>query len=382
MEFSFEQGPIRPPSEARSLLVRTTRNCPWNKCAFCHTYRGTKFEMRSVEEIEDDIEKVKAIADEIKALSLRYGEGGTITGLVAGSVCDRNSNYSVSFKTVAAWLYHGGESVFLQDANSIIMRTDDLVRIITFIRDTFPSVARITSYCRSNTAARKSLDELTSIRKGGLSRIHTGMESGCDPVLKFMRKGVAAEEHVRGGRKIKEAGISLCEYVMPGLGGRKWSREHAEETARVINEINPDFVRLRSLHVVKGTDLYEMMQEGAFEPLGDEEILEEIRWFVEGLNGSETTIVSDHILNLLEELQGKLPDDREKLLAIIDRYFSLPEEERLIFRLGRRMGIYRRLDDLCDSRSYLRLKSIVDEYGKGDAGRLEKDLFEAMHNYI
>ena len=382
MECSFEQGPIRPPSEARSLLIRATRNCPWNKCAFCHTYRGTKFEMRSVKEIKGDIERVNAVADEIKALSWSLGEGGDVTGRVVSVVCGRGSNYTTSFKAVAAWLYHGGESVFLQDANSIIMKTADLVEIITSIRETFPRVARITSYCRSNTSARKSLEELESLKEAGLSRIHTGMESGYDPVLQLMRKGVTAEDHVRGGRKVREAGISLCEYIMPGLGGRQWSRQHAEETARVINQINPDFVRLRSLHVVKGTDLYDMMQEGTFDPLGDEEVLREIRWFIEALSGIETTIVSDHILNLLEELEGTLPEDKGKLLATIDRYFALPEEERLIYRMGRRTGLYRRMDDLSNMRVYMHLKSVVGEYGEGNADRLERDLFESMHNYI
>lgn len=382
MECSFEQGPIRPPSEARSLLLRTTRNCPWNKCTFCHTYRGTKFELRSVSDIKSDIEKVKDISEEIKALSWKLGEGGNVTGRIASIVCDRSSDYTANFKAVAIWLYFGGESVFLQDADSMIVKTADLVEIISFITEMFPGVKRITSYCRSHTSARKSLEELKSLKKAGLSRIHTGMESGYDTVLKLMRKGVTAEDHIKGGRKVKEAGISLCEYVMPGLGGRQWSRQHAEETARVINEINPDFVRLRSLHTVRGTDLYEMMQEGSFTPLGDEEILEEIRWFIEALQGIETTIVSDHILNLLEELEGKLPEEKGNLLATIDRYFVLPAEDRLIFRIGRRAGIYRRLGDLSDNSIYQRLKGIVDEYRGKDASEMERDLFETMHNYI
>lgn len=150
----------------------------------------------------------------------------------------------------------------------------------------------------------------------------------------------------------------------------------------MINRINPDFVRLRSLHVVRGTDLDGLMRNGAFAPLGDEDILREIRRFIECLEGVETTLVSDHILNLIEELEGRLPEDKERLLAVIDRYFGLPPTERIIFRIGRRRGIYRKLDDLSDRHTYTRLKQIVDEYATKEPGRLEQDLFRLMHHYI
>jgi histone acetyltransferase (RNA polymerase elongator complex component) len=381
-EFSFEQGPIRPPSEAKSLLIRTTRNCPWNKCAFCHTYRGTAFELRSVAEIKEDIQKARDMADRIRELSWKCGEEGRVSELVVNMIYSRSESYNDSFRSVATWLHFGGQSVFFQDANSIIMKTSDLIDVLSFTRKTFPSVERITSYCRSKTAARKSVEELKRIKEAGLSRIHIGMESGYDPLLKFIKKGVTAADHIEGGRRIVEAGISLCEYVMPGLGGNRWSKEHAIETARVINEINPEFVRLRTLHVVQGTELFDMMEQGKFQPIDDEDILKEIRVFIEKLDGIETTIVSDHILNLLEELEGRLPLDKEKLLAVIDRYFSLSDEERIIYRIGRRRGMYRSINDLSDRAVYMRLRNVLDHYGVGDAKRLERDLYGIMHHYI
>jgi biotin synthase-like enzyme len=382
MKYDIEQGPIRPPSEATSLLIRATRNCPWNKCAFCHTYRNTKFELRSVDEIKEDVQRAKDISDQIRELSWKHGEGGHISKSVVNLIYGRDEVYSDTVRSIVAWLYYGGESVFIQDANSIIMKTDDFVEILSFIKGQFPSVNRITSYCRSKTAARKTVEEFRRMKSAGLSRIHIGLESGYGPLLKFVKKGVTAAEHIEGGRNIREAGISLCEYVMPGLGGDRWSKEHAEETAHVINEINPDFVRLRTFHAVPGTDLFEMVQMGEFNPIGDEDILREIGRFIECLHGIETTIVSDHILNLLEELNGKLPEDKERLLGIIERYFSLPDDERLVYRIGRRIGAYRGLTDLSDEAMYKRVRGIIDQYRNQDTDQLDKDLLKIMNRYI
>lgn len=382
MRHDIEQGPIRPPSEATSLLIRATRNCPWNKCAFCHTYRDTKFELRPVDEVKADVQKAKDIADQLRELSWKQGEGGRVGKGTVNLIYAHDEAYNDAVRSIAAWLYYGGESVFLQDANSIVMKTGDLVEILSFIKDKFPSVNRITSYCRSQTAARKTVDEFKMLKGAGLSRIHIGMESGYDPLLKFIKKGVTAALHIEGGRNIKDAGISLCEYVMPGLGGDRWSKEHAEETARVINEINPDFVRLRTFHAVPGTELFEMVQSGEFHPISDEEILREIRRFIERLHGVDTSIVSDHILNLLEELHGKLPEDQGRLLEIIDGFFSLPDDERLVYRIGRRMGAYRGLADLSDEGMYKKVKSIIDQYSSQDRNQLDNELLKIMNRYI
>lgn len=378
----FEQGPIRPPSEARSLLIRATRNCPWNKCAFCHTYQGERFSLRSAEEVIKDIEAAKTAADDIKTLSWRLGNAGEVTEGVVRHVYNRPETFDDGHRTVAVWLYYGGRTVFLQDADSLIMKTDDLEEILLTIRRCFPSVDRVTSYCRSKTAARKTVEDLRRLKRAGLSRIHIGMESGSDEVLAFIHKGVTAEEHIAGGRKVKEAGISLSEYVIPGLGGVRWSREHAEETGKVISAINPDFVRLRSLQIVRGTMLHERFQKGEFTPLNDEDVLKEIRLMIERFQGIDSTIVSDHILNLLEEVEGKLPEDKEYILGVIDDYFALPEEDRLIFRIGRRSGVYRRLSDLGDAVVYDRIKSVLTSYKGKEGGALERDLRKMMHHYI
>ena len=381
MNNCFEQGPIRPPSEATSLLIRVTRNCPWNKCSFCHTYRGSKFELRSVEEVKKDIQTMKDIADQIAGFSLKLGEDGHVNRNVLKQIYNSEIFNNDFFQTVAGWLYFGGENVFLQDANSLILKTDDLLAILDFLREKFPQIKRITSYCRSHTAARKTVDEFEQLKKAGLSRIHIGMESGCDEVLSLIHKGVTASDHIKAGLNIRQAGIELSEYVMPGLGGAKWTHQHALESARVINAINPDFIRLRTLCVVPGTQMDELRKKGEFQPLNDEDILREINLFIENLNVQGTYLASDHILNLLEELEGEFPEDKPLILSAIRRFFDLSAEDRLIFRLGRRSGVLRKLDDLADDEAYSRLKSVVDRYNT-QGGNLEGDIIKTMNNYI
>src|SRR3990170_2298720 len=248
--YHFELGPIRPPSEGqdRSLLIRVNRNCPWNRCLFCNTYKGSRFEYRSVAEVKGDIAVAKAIADGLKAASWALGLGGRITQEVViaaargtpevygkGAAAQEELVARLqSLSTVAAWLASGARTVFLQDANAPIMRAPELVAVLREIRRAFPSVTRITSYARSKTITQRSASELAELRAAGLDRLHIGLESGCDAVLSFMEKGVTGDQHIAAGQRVKAAGMTLSEYVMPGLGGRRWSREHALDSARVL----------------------------------------------------------------------------------------------------------------------------------------------------
>jgi len=218
MSLSFEQGPIRPPSEARSLLIRPTRGCPWNRCEFCPVYKEERFSVRPVEEIIKDIDTAKEMVDQITGMSWRSGLAGAVDRGLVESIL-QNSRNSDSFRSVALWLYYGAESAFLQDANSLIMKTTDLVEVLCHLKNTFPHLQRITSYARSQTLARKPVDKLRELREAGLNRIHVGLESGSDQVLSFVRKGCTAAQHIEGGQRVVAAGIELSEYVMPGLGG-------------------------------------------------------------------------------------------------------------------------------------------------------------------
>jgi len=346
----YEVGAIRPPSEARSLLIRVTRNCPWNKCEFCPVYKQTRFEMRPVDDILNDIYKA---AD-----------------------------------------YHGNvfKTAFLQDANSLVLKTPDLVKVISAIRKKFPGLESVTSYARARTVARKTVNELEKLRRAGLTRLHIGLESGYDKLLEYMKKGVTSDLVVKAGKNVKEAGISLCFYVILGLGGRlkleneeTW-RKHALETARVLNKVNPDYVRVRTLAVRAGTPLYEKMLNGEFERASEEDTVMEEKLLIENLEVT-SYFASDHLTNVLMEVEGQLPEDKEHLLSIIQRYLDLSREEKLNFRVGtlfRFLGYYphyRTVDDFFDDSKREQVTSIIKEMEREEIGSAKR-LLEKLNSML
>ena len=356
-DYWFDIGLMGPPSEQGSLLLRVTRNCPWNRCFFCTSYKDKKFEYKNVKEIKRDVDIVKALEDEIIAACCEFGYGNELSddwlrGVIVNGVIQGNPEIYrrfldsetlhsrlASLYHVAYWLGFGSKTVFLGDANSLIMRTPELIEVLRYLKERFPTIERITSYARAKTCAKKSVEELKELHEAGLSRLHVGLESGHNEVLKYMQKGVTAEEHIRGGKNIVESGISLSEYVMPGLGGRKWSKEHVLETAKAINEINPDFIRIRSLAVLKDSPLYEKCKAGEFEQLTEDELVEEIGVFIECLN-CDSYVVSDQMTNLLWDIEGQLPQDKARILGLIEQYKTKSPIERLRFQLNQYSGPY------------------------------------------
>ena len=348
MSLDFEQGPIRPPSEAESLLVRITRNCPWNKCLFCPVYKKKKFSRRGLEEVKEDISAMKKAADKIydTASEMGYKE-------VNRNVLEKVYKENPDLLQIAFWLFRGGKNVFLQDADSLVMPTEQLSEAISYLKEQFPTIERITTYSRSKTVSRRSVEELKMLKEAGLTRVHIGMETGHDPLLEYMRKGVTSEQHVEAGLKVKEADLSLSEYVLLGLGGKEMWKEHAINTADVLNRIDPHFIRIRTLAVRKGIPLKENIASGEFQMQDDEGTVMEERLLVENLD-CHSYFVSDHILNLLEEVEGQLPGDKNAMLSVIDDYLSMPSDKRMNYRLGRRLGLYR----------YLRDMNIIERYNQ------------------
>ncbi|MDT8903424.1 radical SAM protein [Anaeroselena agilis] len=277
----YEGLVYRPPSEANSLLIQCTIGCPHNKCTFCPMYKGTVFRIRPVEELKEDLRSARE--------------------------------------------YYGDkiETIFLPDGNTILMKTEQLLEILAFAREMFPRLSRVTSYGSARFINLKPAADLQLLREAGLTRIHSGMESGDDPVLAGIRKGATAAEIIAAGLKVKAAGMELSEYVLIGIGGRGRSCEHAAASAAVLNAINPDFIRLRTYIPIPGTPLYEDYRQGRFDLLSPHEALRETAMFIEHLDVTGQ-LFSDHNSNYAY-VNGRLPMDKQAMLAGIDKLLAMPE---------------------------------------------------------
>jgi len=345
--YHFETGVYRPPSEggSHSLLVRVSRNCPWNRCAFCGMYKSEKFELRSPEEVKQDIDAVAAIARGLREISWQLGFGGELNRTVALAMLEREPelNSHHGFVMVYHWLQSGGKTAFLQDANSLIMKTAQLVDVLTHLRKRFPSLERVTSYARSKTVKQKSREQLIAIREAGLDRLHLGLESGDDAVLAQIKKGVTGDEHIAAGIKALEAGFQLSEYWMPGVGGRELSEQHARNTARVLSAINPHYIRSRPFFPFPESPMQTWVEEGGFALMTAREVLDEIRRMVSGLEVT-SKVCFDHAGNYWRTASGSLvfthsyegyqfPDEKEQLLNRIEDALEVQPQEPVIMRL-------------------------------------------------
>lgn len=344
MERTFRIGPIRPPSEAQSLLLQVTNGCTWNKCKFCQLYRHTKFKAYSADSIKADIDNMVYQARRVEKYRISGSEWdieGLNEELLKGSDDERQCFYMM-----ANWLIAGGENVFLQDGNTTALSSGRLTDVLIYLRQAFPSIKRITSYGRAENLAKVSAEEFSELKSAGLDRIHSGFESGSDAVLKKVNKGVTQQQEITAGRNVKGGGIELSVYFMPGIGGKELTSDNACETAHVINEIDPDFLRIRTAAVKPGTELYDDFAEGRFTLCSDDEKLVEIRTVIERAEGVETRLVSDHMINLLQDVEGSLKNDKDKMLAMIDEYLVMSDEERRMYQAARRMVKVNRPSDM------------------------------------
>ena len=343
-DYRYEIGPIRPPSEASSLLIRVTRNCQWNRCLFCPVYKDTEFSIRSLDHIKHDIDLIKKYTD-----------------FLLNSSSQIEIDEPLAYDSAMRWVGQSMKSVFLQDADSLVIGPHNLASILNHLKENFPNLERVTSYSRSSTINKMPVEDLILLRESGLTRIHVGLESGSDLVLKMVRKGASKAIHIQAGRKAEDSGIELSEYLMPGLGGRGLSEDHALESADALNKINPDFIRLRPIAFPIRAPLYNLVKSGQFDRCNDIEMVHELHTFIQHLDGISSYLVSDHILNLFGDLEGQLPDDKDNMLAILTRFLDLDENEQMLYRFGRRLGMFNGLDDLNDSVRRTRVKQIFSE---------------------
>ena len=286
------EGPIyRPPSEADSLLIQATVGCPHNKCSFCMVYKkGPRYRVRPVAEICQDIDTAHD----------RFG--GRI------------------------------RRIFFPAGNTIAMPTADLAAICRYSRAKFPRLQRITVYGSSPYIAAKGPDDLQKLSEAGLSRIHVGLESGDDEVLRWVKKGTTAAQQIEAGRMVMAAGIELSLYVVLGLGGTELWENHARHTAAAINAIAPDFVRLRTLVPKVNTLLLHQIEKGRFQLLTPQQVLEETRLLLARLQCA-TRLASDHYTNYIN-LAGNLPQEKAQLLQEIDQALTWEPDRFRPFFVG------------------------------------------------
>lgn len=286
---------IRPPSEWRSLLVRVTRGCKWNRCRFCGIYPHLGepgFSIRSVDEVKQDIDILK--------------------------------------------LNHpNAETAFLGDADPLQAGVDAFTEIARYLRKVLP-IKRLTCYARASTLWKLKKDAIRELAKAGLDRVHIGLESGDIKTLRFHRKGQTPEIVRETSTWLKEAGIEISFYVLLGLGGREHWQRHIHESARVINETEPEFVRLRRLWLYGNnaqfsgpeSPLLSEIRIGNFLPQTAEGTVNELRLLIEELDDNlSTVVVCDHGNNYMH-VSGKMNEDKKEMLKTIDTFLELPESER------------------------------------------------------
>ncbi len=276
------QGTVyRPPSEAGSLIIQATLACPHNKCAFCGMYKGRKFRVRPLDEVVEDLEAARQ----------HYGPDGVRT-------------------------------IFLADGNSAVLPTAKLVAIGTAAKARFPALERITMYGSAKFLVKKSRDEWEQVAAAGITRIHSGLESGDAETLRAIHKGVTPEQAAEAYRHVMSAGIELSVYLMVGVAGRERWREHALGSAGVLNQSAPTFIRLRTFVPQPGTPWHERWRGGELTLLSVYEALQETRLLIEKLEGP-TTLLSDHVSNFLD-VGGRIPDAKPAMLAELDEALQWP----------------------------------------------------------
>jgi len=343
-------GPMGPIGEGEALLLRVSRNCPWNQCLFCPVFKGRTFSTRNLPDIEADVAVVRRTCESLEKTSWDMGFGGSVNRAVVDEQMRRSPGvYGThpsevteaqwkAFRTlsnVANWMTHGAKNIFLQDANAISMKHSDLLHVLQFLRRMFPSVQHISSYARSRACDKLTQEELNALHDAGLSWCYVGIESGCDDVLRYMKKGASKIEHISGGRKLVNAGICMAAFVMPGLAGadKDLAERHIRETVHVLNEIRPTEVRVRSLAVQEGSLLYKKWEAGDFALPTEDQNVEELRRLIEGID-FDCSFETLQLTNIFT-LKGQLGANREAFLKLIEAYQALPPLERARYLLCR-----------------------------------------------
>lgn len=266
----------RPPSEARSLIVQATIGCAHNQCTFCTMYKDKKFRIRSVEEIKQDI--------------------------------------AYAAKTYGRQI----QKLFLADGDALSIPTKELVEIIDYAKRQLPWLSSISSYGTALDVIRKGETQLKELKEAGLTMVYMGAESGDEMILKEVRKGITKQQLIEAGKMLKQAGILNSLTLISGLGGRKFLKEHAINSAHLISEIKPEYLGFLTLMIDENAVLYEKIKSGEMELLQPEEVMEEMRLFLEHTDSEGTIFRSNHASNYVM-LKGTLNEDKDLMLAQVKK---------------------------------------------------------------
>lgn len=274
---TYDTPVFRPPSEARSFILRVTRGCAHNKCTYCNMYRGVPFQILSDEEISRQI-----------ALAVHYGKESV-------------------------------RRVFLADGDALVLPTAKLLKILQALRENFPKLQRVASYAAPKDILRKSEEELRQLKEAGLQLLYYGMETGDDITLKAVNKGVNAAEAIEAGRRVTDSGMKLSLMVILGLAGKEGSQRHALETAKAINIIQPTMLSALCLMLYRGSELLDQFENGEFNPLSPQGLMEELHLMMQNIDlpqDKHCLFRSNHVSNYVQ-LAGTLPKDKDRLLREI-----------------------------------------------------------------
>jgi radical SAM superfamily enzyme YgiQ (UPF0313 family) len=274
----YEGSIFRPPSEAYSLILQVTIGCSHNRCTFCGTYREKTFRIKSFDQIKKDIEVVYPYYKDI-------------------------------------------DKIFLADGNALIIPTDDLIKILNLLYDTFPKLTRVGTYSCPGDLLKKTDSELRRLREAGLGIFYIGLESGSDKILKRVRKGALSKHMIEGAKKVKAAGIKLSVIMILGLGGKADSKGHARESGKVLSAMDPDYIGALTLMVVPGTEISDEVKAGNLELLDPKGIFQELRVLIENINCTSCIFRANHASNYIP-VGGTFPQDKEKILKKLDKVLA------------------------------------------------------------
>jgi len=287
---------IRPPSEWKSYFLPLTSGCSNNTCTFCGYY-GSKLQIRELADVKSEID----------ALALFAQSGIRLPNIP-----------KVVYAVAQHW---DGKRIFLQDGDALVYPFPKLREALQYLNEKLPGIERIGTYATPQDILRRNSDELKELRQLRLGIFYTGLETGDDELLEKIGKGVSSDQVIEAGRKVKEAGISFSVTIILELGGIEGSNRHVLETARVLTEIDPDYVGALTLTLVPGTPLYEQCERSEFHPLSPFQSLEELKSIIEDSDFTDCLFSSMHASNYLS-VRGRLPQGKERMLKQLEQVLA------------------------------------------------------------